>query len=125
MSTQLYTVTVTDLGSYRITVAADSPSEAEGIARTVLFEEMTSLPPEASIAKREAEAKAEVAEHQPIRLFRVTGTYEVEFYLTVPAASRAEAERHARRLYEQNCGPFEFEHDGGNLRRLSAEEVLS
>ena len=53
MSTRLFTVTVSDLGSYRITVAADTPSEAERIAKSILFEEMTVLPPEATILARD------------------------------------------------------------------------
>jgi hypothetical protein len=125
MSTQLYTVNVTDLGSYRITVAADTPAEAEGIAKTVLFEEMTATVADASIVKREAEAQAQLAEQQPLKMFRVTGTLQLQFHLAVPALGRGEAERHARRLYDQWCGPFEFEHDGGTLVRMVAEEVVS
>jgi hypothetical protein len=125
MSTQLYTVTLSDLGSYRITVAADTPAEAASIARTVLYEEMTNLPDGTSIIKRETEAKAELAAEQPLRMFTVNGIYQLGFSLTVPATTRAEAERHARRLYDINCGPFEFLHDGGDVIRLTAEEVRS
>jgi hypothetical protein len=125
MSTQLYTVTLNDLGSYRITVAADTPSEAASIAKTVLHEEMTHLPDGATIVKRETEAKAEIADEQPLRTFTVNGIYQLDFSLTVPATTRAEAERHARRLYEVNGGPFEFCHDGGDVVRLVAEEVAS
>jgi hypothetical protein len=125
MSARLYTVTVTDLGSYRITVAADSPSEAERIAKSVLFEEMTVLPPETAIIKREAEAKAELSPEQPLRTFTVNGLFQLAFSLDVPATTRAEAERHAKRLYDDNAGPFEFCHDGGDVVRLTAEEVRS
>ncbi len=44
MTTQLYTVTVTDIGTYRVNVAADTPAEAESISKTVLCEEATTLP---------------------------------------------------------------------------------
>lgn len=124
MST-LYTVTLNDLGSYRFTVAADSPREAEGIAKSVLYEEMTTLLDGIAILKRETEATVEPATELPVRQYRVTGRFELTFVETVPAASAREAERHVRRLYESNCGPFEFEHDGGDLTRLSAEEVRS
>ena len=58
MTAQLYTVTLTDLGTYRVTVAADTPAEAESIAKTVLFEE-AALPPGMTIVKREVDATAE------------------------------------------------------------------
>ena len=125
MTTRLYSVTVTDLGVYEVKVAADYPEEAERIAKSVLFEEMTILPPESRIVSREAEAKAEPCADLPFRTFKVHGRYELGFSLVVPAGSRAEAERHARRIYDDNCGPFEFDHDGGGVTRLVAEEVVS
>ena len=76
------------------------------------------------IIKRDSEAKAEPAE-LPVRQFRVGATYRVDFELTVPAASREEAERHARRLYEVNCGPFEFELTDQRVGPFTAEEVPS
>lgn len=122
-STQLHTVTLTDLATYRLVVAADTPNEAQRIAQTVLFEEMTHLPPGTEIVKRETKAVAEVASDQPIRRYRVQGQFELAFVMVVPAATPDEAERHARRLYDENCGPFEFDHDGGQLTRLTAREV--
>ncbi|MEQ1710935.1 MAG: hypothetical protein ABL908_05990 [Hyphomicrobium sp.] len=124
MTTQLYTVTVTDLASYRLTVAADTPSEAKGIATTVLYEEALSLPMGMYVVKRETDATAEVASEQPVRKFAVHGVYQLGFSLPVPAANAGEAEQHARRIYEQHAGPFEFENDGGSLTRLVAQEVV-
>lgn len=125
MSTKLHTVTLTDLATYRVIVAADHPSEAERIGKTILYEEITHLPAGAQIVKRDTEAVAEVAVEQPIRHFRVHGRYELEFSLVVPAATADEAERHAQRIYADNCGPFEFEHDGGNATRFTAREIPS
>ena len=59
------------------------------------------------------------------QLYRVTvsdvGTYEV----TVPAADKAEAERHARRLYDENCGPYEFANGAERVTWGHAREVIS
>ena len=120
---QLFTVTLTDLGTYTVTVAACSLAEAQSVAKTILFEEATSLPPGMSIIKREAEAIAEPAKDLPIRQFRVSGVYSIDFAMTVPAANREEAERHAMRLYDENCGPFEFETVNARLGPFSAREM--
>lgn len=125
MSSFLYSVTLTDLGTYRVTVAADSASEAQRIAKSVLYEEATQLPPGTEILKRETEAVADIATEQPIRRFKVEGCYRIEFSLVVPAANGREAERHAQRIYSDNCGPFEFDHDGGNVSHFTAREIVS
>ena len=56
MTTQLYTVTVTDLGTYQVTVAAASAKDAQFIAKEVLTEEATKLPGGMTIIKRELDA---------------------------------------------------------------------
>lgn len=124
MTTILYTVTLTDLGTYTVTVAADTPAEAESIATTILYEEAYQLPSGMRIVKREADAKAEPAVDLPVRQFRVDATYTIDFQMTVPAATREEAQRHARRLYELNCGPFDFERTDERVGPFTAEEVL-
>ncbi len=120
---QLFTVTLTDLGTYDVTVAAKNPKEAASIARGVLFEEATQLPPGMRIVKREAEAKAEPATEPPVRQYDVHGSYTVDFFIQVPAANGEEAERHARRIYEAE--PFPWEHATGEerIRWHSAREV--
>lgn len=122
---QLYRVIVTDLGTYEVTVAADTVSEAQDIARSILHEEATLLPADMRIVKRESEAKAEPATDLPVRQFRVGGIYAIDFEITVPAADQAEAERHARRLYEQNCGPYEFGTSDERVTWGHAREVAS
>ena len=52
MSNHLYTVTLTDLGTYQVTVAAASSSEATNIAKTILAEEATKLPAGMTITGR-------------------------------------------------------------------------
>ena len=125
MSNQLHLVTLTDLGTYQVTVAADTPAEAESIAKTVLTEEATTLPAGMSIVTREATATVEPALDANTWHYRVNATYRLAFSMTVPATDRAEAELHARRLYENNCGPFEFEHTGDDVGPFVAREVAS
>lgn len=109
MSTStLFAVTLTDLSSYQVTVAAQDADEACKIAKTVLYEEATSLAPGLTIAKREVDASAEAAP-TPTRRYRVHGVYSVDFSITVPADDREGAERHVRRIYAEQ--PFPWEHD--------------
>jgi hypothetical protein len=125
MTTSLYTVTLTDLGSYTVTVAADSTKDAGKLAETILHTEATALPPGLRIDKRDVEAVAAVADAQPIRQFRMYATYSIDFWITVPASSRDEAERHAKRIYDLN--PFVHDHEvrDERVRWEYAEEVQS
>lgn len=110
MSTHLYKVTLTDLGTYTLTVAADSEREAESIAKTVLSENTMNLPTDMRAVTREIAAKAEIDSDDAasVAQYRVGSVYSIDFELTVPARDRAEARRHARRLYDEYYGPFEF-----------------
>ena len=127
MSNRLFTVTLTDLGVYTATVCAADEAEAQNIAREMLREEATTLPPELSIVKREVEAEAQVdpAAEGMATKFDVSATYSLDFAMTVLATTRDEAERHARRLYEENCGPFEFDHGGDRVSSFRAREAQS
>jgi len=98
MTNQLFTVTITDLGPYKVNVAAGTLDEAQRIAKTIPFEEATRLPDTMSIVKRESEALAEPARDLPIRQFNVSATYKLDFAMTVPAGTRQEAAEHAKRL---------------------------
>lgn len=51
---RLYTVTITDLGTFEITVAATDEKEAASIAKAVLYEEATQLPSGTSTSSRAA-----------------------------------------------------------------------
>ncbi len=127
MSNRIFTVTLTDLGTYVATVCAGDEAEARNIAKTMLFEEATRLPPELAIVKREVEAKAEIdtAEEGGATRFDVRATYALDFEMTVLAKTHAEAERHARRLYQENCGPFEFDHCGDRVSDFDARVAQS
>lgn len=122
MTTQLYTVTLTDLGTYQITVAADTPREAELVAREILHDEAVARIPGLSNLKREIDATVELAP-PPIRTYRVHATYSLDFSMSIPANSPEEAKRHAQRLYQLNSGPFEFDHDGDRVSAFNAEAV--
>lgn len=125
MSYQNFTVMLTDLATYRINVAACSAAEAQRIAKTVLVEEATTLPDGMTIIKRETDATAEPAQDASLRPYRVHGTYKLDFAMTLPAACAREAERHARRLYDENCGPYEFEIGDERIGPFTAGEVRS
>jgi hypothetical protein len=125
MSYKSFTVTLTDLATYRLNVAACSADEAKRIAKTVLYEEATTLPDGMTIITRDTEALAEPAQDAAQRQFRVDATYRLSFSMTVSAASASEAERHARRLYDENCGPHEFDIGDDRVGTFSAREVVS
>lgn len=127
MSTHLYKVTLTDLGTYTLTVAADSEREAESIAKTVLSEDALNLPADMKVVTREIAATAEVdgAATASASQFLVRSSYAIDFELTVPGHDRAEAARHARRLYDEYYGPFEFTTGEPRLAPFVATEVQS
>ncbi|MGD9828458.1 MAG: hypothetical protein AB7E70_21310 [Hyphomicrobiaceae bacterium] len=127
MSHDLYTVTLTDLGTYTLTVAASTPREAESIAKSVLFEEWSQMPASMTTVKREAEAeaKAEPVATPPVREFRVAGRYSIQFEIAVPAGTASEAEQHAKRLYAENCGPYEFNTGEETVSWYGAREAQS
>ena len=125
MSNLSFTVTLTDLAPYRLTVAAGNADEAKRIAKTVLAEEATTLPDGMTIIKREIAATAEPVHDASLRPYRVHATYKLDFAMTVPAATGSEAERHARRLYDENCGPYEFEVGDERVGPFTAGEVRS
>lgn len=122
--TQLYTVHLTDLVSYRVTVAADSVEEAASVAKTMLWEETADLPADVALLSRETDTQVQPAD-VPVRQFRVRSTYRMDFALTVPAANAEEAERHAKRLYAAHSGPFEFDLDGDRVASFVAEEMAA
>ena len=107
---QLYTVTVRDLGTYSLTVAAQSETEAESIAKEVMCEDIDLGGQGIHVLARDLEVEATVdpSETTDHREYVVEGRWEVDFEIPVPAANMAEAKRHAKRLYREYGGPFEF-----------------
>ncbi len=122
---QLFTVTITDLGEYEVTVAACNAAEACAIAQKALFEEATKLPPGMRLIKRDADTKTELKTEVPVRQYDVDATYTVRFSIRVPANSSEEAQRHARRIYDAE--PFPWEHGvcDDRIRWDTAVEVRS
>lgn len=125
MTTSLYTVTLTDLGSYTVTVAAHSTKEACSIAKTILCDQVTELPPELQVVQRDIEAVASIAETQPTQTYEVHANYSIDFSITVPAFSSEEAERHAKRIYDLNPIPHEYDMRADLICWEYAEEVQS
>ena len=122
MTTKLYTVTLDQLATWQVTVAADSEKEAEQIAKTVLWEEAWQPPAGVKHISHEETTRVEPAPH-PVRQFRVDSTYRLDFSMTVPASTEDEAIQHAKRLYQNDCGPFEFEIGEERVGPYAAEEV--
>ena len=107
---QLYTVTVRDLGTYSLTIAAQSETEAEAIAKEVMCEDIELGGQGIHVLARDLEVEALLDEDATAnsRDFVVEGCWEVDFEIPVPATNMAEAKRHAKRLYREYGGPFEF-----------------
>lgn len=110
MSYRIYDVTLTDLGTYSVRVVAAYPDEAIRIAKTVLLEDAFQPSDDLRIVKREIDA---IADEDPAgtgecQQYQVESTYSLAFEMTVPAKTQQEAVRHAKRLYHDNAGPFEF-----------------
>lgn len=122
---KLFSVTITDLGEYELTVAAHDADEAGRIAQAVLFEEVTKLPKGMRIVKRDADTKAELKTDVPARQYDVDATYTVRFSIRVPANSSEEAQLHARRIYDAEPLPWEHGVCDDRIRWDSAVEVRS
>ena len=106
---QLYTVTVRDLGTYSLSIAAQSETEAESIAKDVVHEDIDLANHGIHVLARDLEVETVLDEDATAnsRDFVVEGRWEVDFEITVPAMNMADAKRHAQRLYRE-CGPFDF-----------------
>lgn len=124
---KIYTVTVLDSGCYTIRVAAGYADEAKRIAERVICEEFTRGCPDVTVDKREliSEASEDGIATLAATEYRATATYSVDFEMTVLATSPAEAQRHAKRLYEDNCGPFEFDICDDSVSAFIVREVRS
>lgn len=99
MENQLYTVTLTDLGTYTAQVVANSPEAAAAIAKEQLWNALVK-PTGFKITKRETDADAYIAKHQPHLLHSVTTWYRMKCAKLIPATTEAEAKEHFRRLLE-------------------------
>lgn len=105
MENQLYTVTLTDLGTYTAAVVANSPEAASAIAKEQLWSAYRA-PSGFKLDKRETDAKAQVAIRQPHLMHSVSVWYQTRCADMIPATTEAEAKEHFKRLLALN-GPFD------------------
>jgi hypothetical protein len=122
MNPQLYQVTLTDLGTYTVTVPGHSPEDACKIAKGIFAEEAGAFPPGVKATAREVSATAEPVP-PPTRLYDVHATYSLDFSIRIPAANRAEAELNAKRLYSSQPFPWEHDHNEDRVRWSHVTEV--
>lgn len=101
METLLYTVNLTDLGTYTARVAARYPEEATIIAKQLLWFAFAK-PAGFAIETRETEAEAKVTEPQPHLVHSVTTWQQMKCAQLIPASNEAEASEHFRRLMKLN-----------------------
>lgn len=106
MENQLYTVTLNDLGTYTAHVVANSPEAATAIAKEELWNAFVK-PAGFKLDKRETDADASVAKHQPHLVHSVATWYRMKCAQMIPATTEAEAKEHFRRLLELD-GPIEY-----------------
>lgn len=104
MNLQQYTVTLADLGTYTIQVAAGDEKSAQSIAVDTLYESVLTAPG-LRIGGRSTEAKAVLDDPQPSRLFKVTATEIHDMEAVIAAEDRATAILQARRIISA-CGPM-------------------
>lgn len=90
MENQLYTVTLTDLGTYTAAVVANSPEAASAIAKEQLWSAYRA-PSGFKLDKRETDAKAQVAIRQPHLMHSVSVWYQTRCADMIPATTEAEA----------------------------------
>lgn len=104
MNLRQYTVTLTDLATYTVQVAAGDEKSAQSIAIDTLYE--SAMPtPGLRIDSRSTEANVVLDDPQPSRLFKVTLTEIHDMEARIPAEDRATAILQARRIINA-CGPL-------------------
>ena len=119
---RLFTVVLDELATYQITVAAQTETEACSIAQLAYAE--ASPPEDFTRSKRDIAAAATPCA-EAARQFTVEAQYRIDFEITVPAANRDEAVRHARRIFASEPCPWEYETTQDSVQWFSAREVVS
>src|SRR3954447_20754849 len=108
MSIKTFSVTLTDLGSYTVDVAAFDEQQACEIAKQVLHEHASAPGTGLSINTRETQASAVLADPQPAQAYRVRFSQNVQHEMRLPASDRSRAIQHANWLIA-DAGPMEFD----------------
>lgn len=119
---RLFTVALDALASYEITVAAPCAEEACRIAR-LAYED--ARPPQDFTRSKCDVATAATPCIGAVRQFAVDAQYRIDFAITVPAADRDAAMRHAKRLFANDPSPWEYDTTSDGVHWLSAHEVVS
>lgn len=122
MSIKTFTVTLTDLGTYTIDVAAFDPEQAGSIAKQVLWEHAFTAVPGLSIKARETQTAPVLAELQPIAAYRVKFWQRVQHEMRLPANDRHEAVQRAEWLIN-DVGPLEFDMIDERVEGIVAEAL--
>src|SRR4051812_48472814 len=108
MSIKTFSVTLTDLGTYTLDVAAFDEKQASAIARQVLHEPAFAVVTGLSIKARETQATAIIAEPQPERAYRVKFWQRVLHDMRLSANDHREAAQRAEWLIN-DTGRLEFD----------------
>jgi hypothetical protein len=117
-----FSVTLTDLGTYVLDVAAFDEQQACDIAKQVLHEHAFAAVDGLSIKARQTQATAILADPQPHVAYRVRFTQNVQHELRLPAGDRRRAIQHAEWLIA-NTGPLEFDMINERVEGLYAEAL--
>lgn len=120
MENQLYTVTLTDLGTYTAAIVANSPEAATAIAKEQLWGAYRT-PSGFKTDKRETDAKAQVAARQPHLMHSVQVWCQMRCAQMVPATTEDEAKEHFKRILALN-GPFDCMCGETRLGEMSIEQ---
>lgn len=119
---RLFTVTLDELATYQITVAAQSEEEACSIARLTYID---ARPPEDFTRIKRDIVTAATPCDGPVRQYIVAAQYRVDFEITVPATDRDTAIRHAKRLFANEPSPWDYDSTNDGVHWFSAREVVS
>ena len=122
MNIKTFSVTLTDLGSYVVDVAAFDEIQACSIAKQVLHEHAFAAVSGLSIKTRETQAIAVPADPQPLHAFRVSFSQNIQHEMRLPASDRNRAIQHANWLIADS-GPLDFDMIDERVEGIFAEAV--
>jgi hypothetical protein len=122
MSIKTFSVTLPDLGSYTVDVAAFDERQACDIAKQVLHEHAFVSVNGLSIKTRETQAIAVLADPQPVHAYRVRFSQSIQHEMQLPATDRSRAIQHANWLIA-DAGPMDFDMIDERVEGLFAEVV--
>jgi hypothetical protein len=122
MSIKTFKVTLTDLGTYTLDVAAFDEKQACDIAKQVLHEHAFAAVTGLSIKGRETQGTAVPADPQPAHTYRVRFSQNIQHEMRLPASDRHIAIQRADWLIA-DAGPLEFDMIDERVDGIVAEAV--